>query len=140
MPDAVWSRDLTVGSSTGGGYLVGTEVAGFIEVLRNRGLLMSGLLGATMMTGLKQNETLAGEAATVTTHGRAQRRVSIGDSHAFAQLVGPVPEDDQRQHRTEPALRLMSAGVAESLVMRDIYAGFAIELDTAAINRQRREW
>jgi HK97 family phage major capsid protein len=135
VPDAVWSRDLTVGSSTGGGYLVGTEVAGLIEVLHNRGLLMSGLLGATMMTGLKQNETLAGQAATVTTAWQSTEASSASETATLSlSSLALSPKTISANIELTRLLRLMSAGLAERLVMRDISAGFAIAVDTAAIN------
>jgi len=135
VPDAYWSRDLTAGSSTGGGYLVGTDVLGFVEILRNRGLLMSGRLGATMMSGLTQNETVAGQAATVTTSWQSTEASAAAETTTLSLAsLALSPKTITANIELSRLLRLMSGGLAERLVMRDISAGFAVAVDTAAIN------
>lgn len=135
VPDAIWSRDLTAGTTTAGGVLAGTEVAGFIQALRNRGLLMSGLLGAQMLSGLKQNESFARQGASVTTAWQSTESSVATETQTLALgSTALTPKTLTANIEMSRLLRLMSSGLAERLVMNDISKGFAIALDTAAIN------
>ena len=61
-------RDLSVGTTTAGGFLVGTQNLGasFVEMLRNESVLISN--GAIVMPGLRDSITIPKQTGAATAY------------------------------------------------------------------------
>jgi HK97 family phage major capsid protein len=125
-------RDLNVGNSAQGGYLVGTDLksGSFIELLRNKLLVRQ--LGATVLTGLEGDVAIPKQTAGATAYwldeneSAPESQQSIGQVKMSPHTVGAFTELSRR-------LLLQSSIDAEQFVRADLAAVIATAIDKAAL-------
>lgn len=129
----VAKRDLTVGTPTAGGNLVGTELQpqNFIELLRARSVLAG--LGATMLPGLVGNVAIPKQTGSATGYWLANEAAAITESQ---QTFGQLPLSPKHigvYTEISRLLMLQSTPAADMLVMNDIMAVIARGVDLAGL-------
>lgn len=127
-------RDLSVGTSTAGGHLVGTDHLGasFIEILRNA--MMVRRMGARILSGLNGNvaipkQTGAGTHTWISTEGGAatETNQTFGQVTLAPKTLGAFTEMTRQ-------LLLQSDPSVEQIVRQDLAMVLALAIDLAAIN------
>jgi HK97 family phage major capsid protein len=128
---AMGFRDLQVATASAGGYLVGTNVLSFIELLRNRSVAMR--MGATTMPGLvgsvsipKQLTSATGYWFTDETGTATESNLTFGQLTLTPKTVGGYVELSRQ-------LLLQSTPNAEGIVNADLARVIALAVDSAAI-------
>ena len=130
--NAMQQRDLTVGTTTAGGFLVGTKNVSFIEVLRNR--TVATRMGATTMPGLVENVTIPCQTGAATAVWMANEASTITESQqVFAQLA-LSPKTVGAYTEVSRQLMLQSSPAAEGIVTSDLASVAAIAYDLAVIS------
>lgn len=126
-------RDLTVGSATGGGDLVATDLMSdsFIDLLRKALVLQTA--GATVMTGLQGMVALPRQSGGATVYHVAES-ASITESQLSVDQVTMQPRTIGALTDYSRRLLLQSSIDIENLVRRDLAQQIAIEVENQAIN------
>lgn len=126
-------RDLTVGSASGGGDLVATELMSdsFIDLLRKALVLQTA--GATVMTGLQGMVALPRQSGGATVYHVAESG-SITESQLTVDQVTMQPRTIGALTDYSRRLLLQSSIDIENLVRRDLAQQIAIEVENQAIN------
>lgn len=125
-------RDLTVATSSAGGYLVATENQSFIELLRNRTVAYR--LGATRLPGLVGNVTIPKQTGAATPVWLANEASTATESaQTFGQLA-LTPHTVSAYVEISRQLLLQSQPAAEQIAMTDVAAVAAIAVDLAVLN------
>lgn len=133
LPMDVQTRDLTVGTASAGGNLVGTDHLGasFIELLRNRMVVQS--LGASVLSGLRGNVAIPKQSGAATAYWVSENSAFTESNHTFAQVtmspkfVGTYTDMSRR-------LLVQSDPSVEALVRSDLATVLAIAVDLAAFH------
>lgn len=125
-------RDLTVGTSNAGGYLVGTQNQGFIELLRNNTVLYA--MGARRLGGLTDNVTIPRQASGATPYWLATEATQITESQMVLGQIALTPKTVGAYTEISRQLTLQSNPDVESLVMVDLAAQVGIDIDAKGIN------
>lgn len=130
-PDVMAQRDLTVGSATAGGNLVGTDIQGqsFIEVLRNSGRLMP---LATVLTGLEGNVAIPRHSAATTAYWVAEGGSPTEGAPTFDQ-VSLTPKTVGAYLDISRRLYLQSSIDMDSFAMMDLATQLALAIDLAGL-------
>lgn len=132
MMSNVARRDLTVGTTTAGGFLVGTKNMSFVEVLRNR--TMAKRLGATVMPGLVDSVTIPRQTGAATAVWMANEASTITESQqTFAQLA-LSPKTVGAYTEVSRQLMIQSSPAAEGIITSDLASVCAIAYDLAVIS------
>lgn len=126
------SRAMAVSPGGKGGYLVSTENAGFIDILRNRSVLMS--MGATVMSGLTGNVTIPRQTASPSVTWQAGDHASITAADQTLGQLSMTPKTAIAITDVSEQLLRQSSPSAESLVMSDLARVVALGVDSAGIN------
>jgi HK97 family phage major capsid protein/HK97 family phage prohead protease len=132
MPVDVLAREFIVGSTTSGGFLVGTDIqpASFIELLRNRSVVMSA--GARVLSGLQGSVTIPTQAAAgavgwLLESGTAtESNATVGQKTLSPKTVGGYQAYSRQ-------LLLQSSLSVENLITSDLAAQIALAVDLAAL-------
>jgi HK97 family phage major capsid protein/HK97 family phage prohead protease len=132
MPVDVLAREFIVGSATSGGYLVGTDIqpASFIELLRNRSVVMSA--GARVLSGLQGSVTIPTQAAAgavgwLLESGTAtESNATVGQKTLSPKTVGGYQAYSRQ-------LLLQSSLSVENLITSDLAQQIALAVDLAAL-------
>jgi HK97 family phage major capsid protein len=126
-------RDLTVGSASGGGDLVATDLMSdsFIDLLRKALVLQTA--GATVMTGLQGMVALPRQSGGATVYHVAESG-SINESQLTVDQVTMQPRTIGALTDYSRRLLLQSSIDIENLVRRDLAQQIAIEVENQAIN------
>ena len=126
-------RDLTVGSASGGGDLVATELMSesFIDLLRKALVLQQA--GANVMTGLQGMVAIPRQSGGATTYHVAESG-SINESQLTVDQVTMQPRTIGALTDYSRRLLLQSSIDIENLVRRDLAQQIAIEVENQAIN------
>jgi HK97 family phage major capsid protein len=128
----VAQRDLTVGTTTAGGFLVETKNVSFIEVLRNR--TVATRMGATTLPGLEGNITIPRQTGAATAVWMANEASTLTESQqVFAQLA-LSPKSVGAYTEVSRQLMLQSSPAAEGIVTSDLASVAAIAYDLAVIS------
>ena len=132
--EALLKRDLTAGTSSAGGFLVGTEnlAASFIELLRARAKVVQ--LGASMLPGLQGNITIPKLTAASTAYWLSTEATAITESQQTFGQLALVPKNVGAYTEISRQLMLQSNPAADMLVMNDINKVLALAIDSAALN------
>ena len=130
VPLEVQKRDLSVAAS-GGGYLVSTDQGGFIELLRNRSVVLQ--MGATRLSGLQGNVALPKQTAAATAYWLAGETTAITESQPTISQLTLGPKTVGAYTEISRQLTLQSSPDAESLVMADLARVVALAADVAAL-------
>lgn len=125
-------RDLTVASSGGGGYLVGTQNVGFIGLMRNRSVAFR--MGATRLSGLKDNITIPRMSAAGTVYWLATEATAATESQQTFQQVPLSPKTAAAYTEISRQLLLQSSPGAEGIVTDDLAQITALAADLAVLN------
>jgi HK97 family phage major capsid protein/HK97 family phage prohead protease len=131
VPMDIQKRDLIVGTSTMGGYLVSTGNMGFIELLRNRSVIYR--MGATRLSGLQGSVTVPKQTAPGTGYWLATEATGITESQMVIGQLALSPKNVGAYTEISRQLLLQSSPDAEMLVMNDLAAVVGLALDTAAL-------
>ncbi|MBK7813868.1 MAG: phage major capsid protein [Rhodocyclaceae bacterium] len=126
------SRDLTVGTASAGGYLVGTENVTFIDALRNRSICAA--MGATFMAGLKGNVTIPKQTAAATAQWLANEGTAITESQQTLGQVALTPKNVGAYTEFSRQLLMQSNPAVDRLIMDDLAKVIGLAVDAAAIN------
>jgi len=128
---SLMKRDLTAGTGSAGGFLVETTNVGFIDLLRNRSVVMA--MGARRLTGLQGNVAIPKQtvAASVTWLANEASTITEGQQ-TFAQ-VALTPKTVGGYTEISRLLLLQSNPSAEGLVMADLSAIVGLAVDLAAL-------
>lgn len=127
-------RDLTAGTASAGGYLVGTQnVAGsFIELLRARARVVQ--LGAIVLPGLRESVTIPKQTAAGTFYWLTNEATAITESQQTFGQVALAPKNGGAYTEVSMQLLKQSAPAADMLVMADLSKVCALGIDLAALN------
>jgi HK97 family phage major capsid protein/HK97 family phage prohead protease len=124
-------RDLTVASAGAGGYLVGTDNQGFIELLRNISVCFR--MGARRLSGLVGNVTVPRQSVAGTAYWLSSESTQITESTQTLVQLALSPKNVGAYTEISRQLTLQSSPDAESMVMADLAAVVAIAVDLAGI-------
>jgi HK97 family phage major capsid protein/HK97 family phage prohead protease len=126
-------RDLTVGSASGGGDLVATDLMSdsFIDLLRKALVLQQA--GANVMTGLQGMVAIPRQSGGATTYHVAESG-AITESQLTVDQVTMQPRTIGALTDYSRRLLLQSSVDIENLVRRDLAQQIAIEVENQAIN------
>lgn len=131
VPMEIQKRDLIVGTSTMGGYLVSTGNVGFIDILRNRSVVYR--MGAMRLSGLQGSVTVPKQTSPGTGYWLATEATSITESQLVVGQMTLVPKNLGGYTEISRQLLLQSSPDAEGLVMGDLAAVLGLSLDVAAL-------
>ena len=124
-------RDAIVGTASAGGYLVGTNVMSFIEILRNRSVAMR--LGATTMPGLVGSVSIPKQLTASTAYWFADETGTATESNLTFGQVTLVPKTVGGYVEISRQLLLQSTPNAEGVVNADLARVIGLAVDSAAI-------
>jgi HK97 family phage major capsid protein/HK97 family phage prohead protease len=125
-------RDLSAGTVGAGGYLVGTENVGFIEMLRNRSVAFR--MGARRLSGLSGNVTVPRQSAAATGYWLANETTQITESQQTFVQVSLTPKTVGAYTEISRLLLLQSNPSAEGIVTDDLVQVVATAADLAVLN------
>lgn len=128
----VMRRDLTVGTTTAGGYLVGTNNVSFIEMLRNRAI--SFRMGARRLSGLQGNVTVPKQTAAATAVWLANEASTITESQQTFGQMALSPKSVGAYSEISRQLLLQSSPDAEGIVTSDLSAVVTLAYDAGVIS------
>lgn len=133
MPHDIKKRDLTVGSSAGGGYTVATDLlaSSFIELLRNKMVVRK--LGATILSGLQGNVAIPKQSGGATAYWVAESNAPTESQQTFDQVT-LTPKTVGAYTDMSRKLIIQSSIDIESFVRNDLATILALAIDKAAIN------
>lgn len=124
-------RDLTAASAGAGGYLVETANVGFIEMLRNRSVVLN--MGATRLSGLQGNVTVPRQSAAATAYWLANEGTATTESQQTFVQMSLTPKTAGAYTEISRQLLLQSSPAAESIVSNDLAMQVALAVDLAAL-------
>lgn len=132
LAHALVKRDLTAGTGSAGGFLVETSNVGFIELLRNRSVLLA--MGARRLSGLQGNVAIPKQTVAATAVWLANEASTVTESQQTFAQVALSPKTVGGYTELSRLLLLQSNPSAEGLVMSDLAAVVAIAIDLAGLN------
>ncbi|MCC6713904.1 MAG: phage major capsid protein [Gammaproteobacteria bacterium] len=126
-------RDLTVGTPTAGGHVVGTNLlaGGFIDLLRNASSVMDA--GATVLPDLVGNVAIPRKTAGVTGAWVAEGNAPSEGDITFDQVT-MTPKTCAAFVDFSRKMRLQATPGAEQIVRTDLATAIALAIDLAALN------
>lgn len=125
-------RDLTVAAAGNGGYLKETANVGFIELLRNKSVLMN--MGAMRLSGLVGDVTIPKQSATGSATWLANESATISEINQTFVQVALSPKNVGGYTEISRQLLLQSNPYVEGLVMSDLAAVVALDIDAKGLN------
>jgi HK97 family phage major capsid protein/HK97 family phage prohead protease len=124
-------RDLTVATAGAGGFLVGTENMGFIEMLRNRSVAFR--MGVRRLSGLQGSVTVPRQSAAATAVWLANEASTITESQQTFVQMALSPKNVGAYTEISRQLLLQSSPGAEGIVTDDLAQVVAIAADLAVL-------
>ncbi len=133
MPLEIQKRDLTVGTPTAGGNLVGTDLQpqNFIDLLRARSVCAG--LGMTMLPGLVGNVAIPKLTGAATAYWLTNEATAITESQQTIGQLVLSPKTLGAYTELSRQLMLQSTPAAEALVMQDFAKVMALAIDLAVL-------
>jgi len=128
---SLMKRDLTAGTGSAGGFLVETTNVGFIDLLRNRSVVMA--MGARRLTGLQGNVAIPKQTVAATPVWLANEASTVTESQQTFAQVALTPKTVGGYTEISRLLLLQSNPSAEGLVMADLSAIVGLAVDLAAL-------
>lgn len=125
------TRDLTVGTTTAGGFLVETTNMSFIELLRNRSVAYR--MGARRLSGLVGNVTVPRQSAAATAVWLANEASTATESQQTFGQMALTPKTVGAYTEISRQLLLQSSPDAESIVTVDLATVCALAVDLGVI-------
>jgi len=128
------TRDLTVGTASAGGYLVGTDHRAdeFIDVLRAE--TMMGRLGARFIGGLMGNFSAPKKTAGSTAYWLTNEATAITESQSTLGQLLMSPKNVAGYTEISHQLLQQSSPDAEALTMDDLMETVRLDVDAKAFN------
>ena len=135
IPDEVFNRNhiaggVTVSANTVGGKLVGIEQGDFINILRNRSVVVEA--GATQIDVQGVMVIPRQSAAGVPTWVSETQASAL--TNTGLDNITLAPQAVATQHRYSKQLLMQSNGQIDNIVRNDILSTLALEIDRAALN------
>jgi HK97 family phage major capsid protein len=126
-------RDMTVGTTTEGGFMVGTNIQpqSFIDLLRARSVLAG--LGATMLPGLVGSVTVPRLTGAATAYWLSTEATAITESQQTIGQLALSPKTVGAYTEISRLLMLQSTPAADALVMNDLTRVIALAVDLAGL-------
>jgi HK97 family phage major capsid protein/HK97 family phage prohead protease len=124
-------RDLTVATAGAGGFLVGTENIGFIEMLRNRSVAFR--MGARRLSGLQGSVTVPRQSAAATAVWLANEASTITESQQTFVQMALTPKNVGAYTEISRQLLLQSSPAADGIVTDDLAQVTAIAADLGVL-------
>jgi HK97 family phage major capsid protein len=124
-------RDLVVATTTAGGFLRETSNMGFIELLRNRSVVMR--MGARRLSGLVGNVTIPRQSAAGTLYWLANEASIATESQQTFEQVSLSPNNAAAYTEISRQLLLQSNPGAEQIVVNDLSTICALGVDLAGL-------
>lgn len=132
VPAEVQRRDLTVGTTTAGGFLVGTDNVSFIDILRNSAIAYKA--GVTNLSGLVGSVTVPKQTAAATNYWLSTEATAITESQqTFAQMA-LSPKTAGAYTEISRQLLLQSSPSVEAMVTTDLAQVVGLAVDVAVLN------
>jgi HK97 family phage major capsid protein/HK97 family phage prohead protease len=125
-------RDMTVAGASGSNYLVGTENMSYIEMLRNRSVVMR--MGARMMSGMVGNVTIPRQTASAAVSWLSSESTAITEGQPTIGQLAMSPKHIGAYTEISRLLAMQSSPDAESLVMSDLALSVGTGVDLAALH------
>jgi len=125
------ARDLTVGSATAGGNLVGTNLMSFIELLRNK--LVSARVGVGVLSGLQGNVAIPKQTGAGT-FGWVAENVAPSETALTIGQVTLAPKTGAAYMDFSRQLLLQSTPAIDGLVQNDLARIAALGVDLAVFH------
>ena len=124
-------RDISVAIG-GGGYLVGVDNIGFIELLRNRSVAFQ--MGVRRLSGLVGNVTIPKQTGAATAYWLASEATAITESQQTITQVALTPKSCGAYTEISRQLLLQSSPGAEGIITADLATVVALGADLAVLN------
>jgi HK97 family phage major capsid protein len=124
-------RDLTVATAGAGGFLVGTENMGFIEMLRNRSVAFR--MGVRRLSGLQGSVTVPRQSAAATAVWLANEASTITESQQTFVQMALTPKSVGAYTEISDLLLKQSSPGAEGIVTDDLAQQVALAADLAVL-------
>lgn len=124
-------RDMVSGLGAKGGYMVETENLGFIEILRNRSVLMR--MGATNLSGLEGNVTFPRQVATATLSWQNTESTAVTSTDQSLGQLSMTAKNAIAVTNISRQLMMQSSPSAEQMVRADLAAVVGLGVDFAGI-------
>jgi HK97 family phage major capsid protein/HK97 family phage prohead protease len=131
VPYEVQTRDLSAGTPSAGGYLVGTTNQSFIELLRNQAVVFN--MGATRLSGLVGNLTVPKQTGAATAYWLADETTQITEGNQTFGQMSLTPKNLAALTEITHQLLMQSDPSVEALVTSDLAKQVALAMDVAAI-------
>jgi HK97 family phage major capsid protein len=125
-------RDLNVATNTLGGYLVATQVQGFIDLLRNRSVLMR--MGATVMPGLTSSVSIPKLTGAATAYWFASEAGTATESTPTFGQLALTPKTVGGYVEVSRQLLLQTAYNADAIINGDLARVVGLAVDLAGIS------
>jgi HK97 family phage major capsid protein len=124
-------RDLTVASSSGGGYLVATNNMSFIDILRNRSVAYR--MGARRLSGLVGSVTVPKQTAAATAVWLSSESATATESAQTFGQMALSPKTVGAYTEISRQLLLQSSPDAEAIVTSDLGSVCALAVDVGVL-------
>jgi HK97 family phage major capsid protein/HK97 family phage prohead protease len=127
-------RDLTVGTDSAGGYLVGTQLlaGSFIDLLRNKAVVLAA--GATVLNGLQGDVAIPKQTGAATAYWVAENADVTAESNQTFGQVALAPRTIGAYTDLSRKLVMQSTPSAQDLVKSDLARVLAIGIDLASLH------
>lgn len=127
------TRDMTVASAPGGGYLVGTSnLPSWVELARPRSLALS--LGVDQLDGLTSNLTIARETVTPTITWLSGEGTPAAETQPSVGQISLTPKTAAAFTQFSRQLLLQSSPSVDRFLTRTLLAAMGVAVDVAVIN------
>lgn len=134
MLDVDRRRDLTVGTDSAGGYLVGTQLlaGSFIDLLRNKAVVLAA--GATVLPGLQGDVSLPRQTGAATAYWVSENTEITAESNQTFGQVAMAPRTIGAYTDISRKLLLQSTPDAQNIVKNDLAQVIGIGIDLATLH------
>lgn len=129
--DADGTRAMTAQPGSKGGYMVDVNNMGFIDILRNRAVVMQ--MGATVMSGLVGNASFVRQTGSPSITWQAGETTSVSAADQTLGQLSMTPKTAIVITDVSEQLLRQSSPSAEAFVMADLARSLAVAVDRAAI-------
>lgn len=133
MSEETMKRAMATTPGSKGGYLVGVQNMGFIDILRNRSVAMT--MGSRVLSGLEGNVVFPRQTGKVSVTWQAGEGTSVTAADQALGQLSMTPKTCIAITDVSEQLLRQSSPSAEQFVMADLAADIAIDgVDAAVIN------
>lgn len=127
----VQRRDLSTATGGAGGYLVGTQNVGFVDMLYNRSVCFR--MGATRLSGLSGNVTVPRQSGSATGYWLGTEATAITEGNQTFTQMAMTPHTVGAYTEVSRQLILQSSPDIEGVVTSDLSRLVAVEVDRVGL-------